>query len=147
MGNSADAIVFFGIHFEEGAEGEWAWVEEPEKYGETWENFYADKVHKISPPEVPWEEDEELYSSYWDEVRRVERLSPCVIGTHSSGECPMYYVALARTVESASWDEPAELGLSSLEVSDSELQQLKEFCEVMGLQWAEPKWYLASYWG
>ena len=117
MGTSTDAILFYGIDLGE------------------------DGLDSI------YESNKDLYDAIQDcslPDEMVEKLKDnlCEIGYHCSGECPMYYIFASK--ERAWRGYPQEI--ENLDVDLIWNDQLKEFCEVIGIEYQKPKWYLASYW-
>lgn len=81
MGQSTDAILFFGVCFEEGFEFPWS----SEEDDEDWEDYAAKKLG-VQPPQAPWDESmpgvKEDYRRYWKECREAVEKLECEIGRH-----------------------------------------------------------------
>jgi hypothetical protein len=118
MGVSTDAYLFFGFDFCN-----------PEEEGETliWEDLgYG------------WE-DEWLKELFGDEPLK------CQIDIHCNSEYPIYFVHVKGRIHRAFRGSPTVI--ENLDVSEEDIENLKEFCKVTGIEYQEPKWILASYWG
>jgi hypothetical protein len=64
------------------------------------------------------------------------------IGTHCSGEYPMYYIYACD--QTASRGSAVEV---DFEVKSSWDRNLRAFCKKHNVPWEQPKWWLVSYWG
>lgn len=149
MGQSTDGIIFFGFNLGSSDDG----FSLDELWGvgvddADWEAEYA-KRKGILPPSEEYDDSPEVqkkHHDYWEVKRKLVAAEPCSIDFHCSGDYPVYYVSIKRTQKRARRGYPEELTVTDFNVRDSEVQQLKEFCEFMGIEWQEPKWWLASLW-
>lgn len=158
MGVSTNAYLYFGFDFfnpEDDEDGRPDWSDFPRADGEDedehldvgeWEDVWAARVAGVMPPTVPYNKvNDKPYHEYWDRKRKVLELCPCEIGNHCSSEYPVWFVALKKASFSASRGDSKEIDLP--EITESDLQALRDFCKAMDITWQEPKWRLASYWG
>lgn len=138
MGTSTDAVLFYGIHADE---NEWE-----DFIGEDWQETLASKFG-VHEPQVPYEtpEQEMLFHDYWDKKDEICEKESCAIDFHCSGEYPMPYAFVRASKTEACRGYPEEI--SGLTVQPEWDQELKGFCELMGIPWTQPKWWLVSYWG
>lgn len=111
---------------------------------EDWEEVYAVRMGLERPPK-PYGEHKDKYPPFWDARNKLVKDSGCQIDNHCSDGCLMPFVAVSDSVVSASRGYPVEV--KSLEVKPEWEAKLRRFCEVMGIKWAEPKWWLVSWWG
>lgn len=153
MGVSTDAILCYGISFEEDTQFPW-----DEYEFEDW--WYYNRLG-FSPTEEIYDEYGEYLegiaegdpriSKYYQEKRDFKQLQPeCPyeLVTHCYHDEPMYILALARTVLTANRGRPQQFDPSELVVTEVAKQALVDLCidyEIEAL--AEPAWYLSSYWG
>jgi hypothetical protein len=119
MGTSTNAILYFGFDFCDVDEGD----------------------------ALPWGEDEDEYEAVSKKFGSDRSNCACIIDRHCYIDSPIFFVALKRNVFTAYRGMPSTVDIGELKVSEEEIQQLRSFCETMGIAWQEPKWRLASYWG
>lgn len=138
MGTSTDAILFYGIH---GDEGEWEGISI-----ESWESVLAEK-RGVVDPETPYktEEEKRIQSEYWDRKREICEAEPCAVGIHCSYECEMPYAYVKDSRIEASRGYPE--AVSSLTVNPKWDANLKAFCDLIEIPWSQPQWWLVSFWG
>jgi hypothetical protein len=125
MGISSDGIFFYGM----------IWRDEDNP----WKEPTPEELTKAKYGEPDWEE---LY-----EMRSKKKLSECPVelSIHCSFECGMPYLAVKETLVRASRGHP-EL-VKVLTVKPEWEGQLKEFCEIMGIEWRDPSWWVTSLYG
>jgi len=153
MGVSTNAYLFWGLCG--GDEGHWVnlgreygdggYVEDTEGLDEQgdWEDIYAARMGLESPG--PYDEHKDEYPAYWDAKRKLVEESGCEINWHCSGEYAMPFVAVSESLTRAARGDPAKV--EPREAKPEWEAKLRRFCEVMGVKWSEPGWWLASYWG
>ena len=144
MGVSTNAILIFGIDYEEG--------ELPLMNDEDDSDFekIVAEAYGVKEPEVEYsDETTEEYRKYWAKQREVMNQIPVVMETHCSDSCPMYILGLSKTRVSANRGDPAtfDRGALETEITDRDIELFKEFYEKFNIEWQEPKWLLCSYWG
>lgn len=133
MSISSDGILFYGFLIDEDKQEELerlfdydeTGIEEPEEY-------YAMKV--LNKGKVSYEEYSEL-----------DKKEPCEIGMHCSYDYPMYYVGIKESELRAWRGYPKKI--ESFDINKKWNQQIKDFCKIMGIEYQEPDWYLASMYG
>lgn len=139
MGQSTDGILVFG--FDLGVEDE-----SPDFLGE-----FDDLTDLLSDEAglTEWRNDftDAQSSAYFKTRRELEAACPVDIVLHCSGDYPMYILAIRGYEYSASRGSPEIIEMDKLIVDDAKIQAAKEWCEAHGIEWQEPKWVLASYWG
>lgn len=142
MGTSTDGILFYGFSVGEdenaeiirGMDGNGEYVvgsedEEPDEDA-IWAHHF-----KLDP-------DPDKVEKVW----RHKEKHVIQIGTHCSYDYPMYYVAIRKSVLSASRGTPEKV--DTLEIGKDWDKQLKEFCDLWELEPPnEFGWYLCSLWG
>lgn len=137
MGESTDAIFFYGFHADE---GEW-----DDFLGKEWESTFAAKMGTPEPDvDFDTEDHKTLHVAFWEVRKKLVDAEPCEVDTHCSGECPMPYVSVKASKTKAWRGDPQEI--KSLAIDPEWNAQLKKFCELMSIPWQEPKWWLVSDW-
>lgn len=143
MGQSTNAILFFGIDL--GEDAELPWLAEDSEHEEC-EEFLADKLVP-NRPDCDYEGNEELFDVYWDKRHAVVKDLGCAVATHCSCDYPMHYIFLTGFRWIAKRGYPEEIVSRRLrEVSPDDIEKLRKFCELLGIPWETPRWYLASDW-
>ena len=137
MGQSTNAILFYGILIDHG-ECECRW------YEDEWEKVYAAKMGVVYPTEEWTEETSEDWSKSWKAEREVCKKSPCIIWSHCSSDFPMHYMAVQESHTLAYRGSAQEI--HGTEIDPDWRDWLREFCELMDIEWEAPKWYLVSNW-
>lgn len=138
MGISSDAMLFYGFSADD--EGDWDSLADKD-----WEELYAEKKG-ITPPTVEYSEATRVeWRAYQAKVREARANEPCEIACHCSDGCSIPYVYIKDTHVTASRGDPQEV--KTLETDPAWRDQLKAFCDLMGIPWQEPKWYIASWMG
>lgn len=95
-----------------------------------------------------WPDDEE---TDWEE-RYANLAGPdkpfCTIGRHCSGDYPMPYVAVGKTVMRAWRGEPRSIDTDLHSIPLSWRDELDKFCALMGIDVSDkhPGWFLVSWW-
>jgi hypothetical protein len=125
MGVSSDGIFFYGLI--------WKDTEEP------WKSPSPDELQKSAGGEPDWEE---LYES-----RSGKKIEACPVrmGIHCSFEHSMHLLAIKETMVEASRGYPEQAKI--LTVKPEYEGQLREFCEIMGIKWRDPAWWVTSLYG
>lgn len=167
MGQSTDAILFFGFVWDE--ETRYPWnigreSDDEENDDDDWEARYARLKGLPEPPPIPdkgidprtgqfiknYTPEEQAIvdrrSAYWDEKRALIDKVNVEVDTHCCGDCPMPFVAHKASKTRAWRGNPMEV--TSLEIKPEWEQELRAFCELMGINVKDqqPKWRLVSDW-
>lgn len=140
MGQSTDAILFYGYCWEDETSKPWEIGKDSEdEDDEDWEDRYA-RLKGLKRPSRPWEIIEE-HSAHWAAERELVAVLPVQIDTHCS------FVAVKASKTRAWRGSPMEI--TSLEVKPEWDAQLREFCQLMGIDVGDqqPRWWLVSDWG
>lgn len=166
MGQSTDAILFYGYCWTEETRRPWTIGRDDEHADDDdgdWEARYA-KALGVDEPTEEYPETRDRrgqqrtdltqaeqaivakFAAYWDKQRALIEASACEVGTHCSGDCPMPYVAI-KASEIRSWRGHMN-EVKSLDVGHDWNVRLTEFCETMGIDVAamRPAWWLVSNW-
>lgn len=133
MGTSTDAILFYGFSAED--EGDW-----DKRLEDDWTDTFAAHKGVLSP-----DSGNDAFNAYWSKKSQLLAAEPCEIDQHCSGAHPISFVYIAESKITASRGDAKEVG--TIWIGERWRDQLKEFCNLMGIPWQEPKWYLVSYWG
>lgn len=155
MGQSTDAILFWGYCWDEEMEKPWDPQGEDESE-EDWEERYARLAGEPEPKaEYPSDGDtsanaeaiRNAYSKHWETKRKLVKAAGISIYSHCSGTCPMPYIAVEESRLCASRGTPEKVG--DLSVGADWEQRLREFCHLMGITpppRQKPRWWLVSDW-
>lgn len=91
-------------------------------------------------------EDGEQIEGEWDELYKLKTgdypPSGLPFSVHKIDTNNTVVLAVDNSYKSAWWAELIEI--KSLEIGPEWNKQLQDFCEIMGIPWQEPKWYLTS---
>ena len=156
MSTSTDALICYGIAFEDGFQFPWD-AEHYDSDIESWwlhalgfrrsfeiYDVYGEYLGGVEPGEA-------RVDQYYQEQRDFENASPKLpveLVVHCSDNFPMYILAVPRLCLRASRGHPERFHPVALTASDEERMALVEFCEAHGIECAdEPRWWLSSYWG
>lgn len=143
MRTSTDAILFYGFEYHN-SEDRLYLPEFEELYEHDIEKMYAAKMGIVEPKCDYTKELDHLYSAYWERKRELFKATGLVYGHHCHSEYPAYYIAIKQTSASRGYPQIVLPDLINKEVDET---KLKEFCEVVGIPYQQPKWTLCSYWG
>lgn len=160
MGQSTDAILFYGYCWDEETRKPWT-IGNDDK-DDDWQERYARAKGESEPSEPypnrprqgfkdpEWTEPErrivDAYSAHWDRKLALVEASGCKVGTHCSSECPMPYVAVTAS-EIRSWRGHMNQ-ITSLDVQPQWQALLDEFCKTLGIkiEGLAVGWWLVSNW-
>lgn len=150
MGVLTDAILCYGVAFEEDHEFPWSGNEEDDEF------WYYNIILKYNPLHRLYDDDGaylkdtpyEVKEAEWDNYKkfRDQNPKPYQLVRHCSNEYPMYILAIPSTVKKASRGYPEKI--YSLRVDQSEFDLFYGFLvrnNIISTQF--PQWLLASYWG
>lgn len=154
MGVSTDGQICFGIAFENGQEFPW----DSSEYDGDIETWWICAVHEYQSPfeiynnnggylggvKPPDERINEYYQAERD-FKSAHSL-PVELVYHCSGDCPMYILAVPRTIKKAARGYPEEIKPGEMIVTQDECGLLVEFCETHGIEAEVPRWWLTSMW-
>jgi hypothetical protein len=154
MGQSTDAILFWGYCWDE--ERAWPWDDPGADEEETASERYA-RLTGLKQPDngYPMEIDKSpeadairaRHAEYWQAENEAWNAVRMEVGTHCHGECPMPYVAVGESHTLASRGTPEPI--SSLAVGEDWRARLDSFCSLMGIEppgGQQPQWWLVSDW-
>lgn len=159
MGTSTDAILYLGFDISEEEHYELI-----EKYGEDFdfEDTYAEKKGIVDNSGF-WAEDggyafkrgtEEFDDAckkkdYYNRLKH-EVIGDCKIITdfhgYGQGDSVDRTPIIALKTLTAHRGYPEDVNLEDFKASPEQIQELKDYCELMGIEYQEPKLRLASYW-
>ena len=150
MSQRTDAYLYYGFDFHDAESGEndMYYEDENEVLGgeNDWRHVLAVR-NGILAPIVTYEQDGDAHQTFWAVSEEHAKAFGCMIGSHCSGDYPVYFVCIAESHLSANRGCPTEVPDGHTVPVDAWNDELKVFCEVMNIKWREPKWLLASYWG
>lgn len=154
MTTSTDAILCYGISFEEGTSFPW---DEDDDFEEWWyytrlgftstEDIYDDEGYYLKSIT---ENDPRIDKYYQERIdfKEHQPLCPYDLVQHCSYEYPMYILALSRTITNASRGNPEAIEPSDMIIADIETKEMIAFCMKYEIEFNDdPKWWLSSYWG
>ncbi|HEY6117005.1 MAG TPA: hypothetical protein VI172_13705 [Candidatus Dormibacteraeota bacterium] len=165
MGQSTDAILFYGYCWteetskpwtigkddgddgDEGWEDRWARVKGLTHPAERYPELRDRKTWKDREPTVAEAEVIEKYRAYWAAKKALTDAAGCVVDTHCSNECPMPLVAVKASTTRA-WRGSPPQEISGIAVDPAWPTMLDEFCTTMGIPVEGRKvgWWLVSDW-
>ena len=155
MGTSTDGQICYGVAFDDGHEFPWDvehegdvdewWIAGVHGFKHSFELFdeTGNYLNNQKPPEAE-------ISRYFAEKRAFAKTRPLPVElvNYCSGECPMYALAVPRTVMTARRGDPTSFDPAALTVTDAEREALLKFCADYEIELSgEPTWLLTSYWG
>jgi hypothetical protein len=156
MGQSTNAVLFYGFTYED--EVSLNEMTGNEDSGDDWEGYYC---RKLGIPESVWPLDsngnqrrreqltEEEYNT-WSAARDVESKATkdCLveISNHCSGDYGIPYVHVKEAEITVYRGSNKEITLDMLKINPEWDQQIKKFCEIMGIEFKPCGWRLVSYW-
>ena len=146
MDVSTNGILYFGIELGDEEDVCFPWDDFVDEENDIYVDDYVAHKLGVDEPDIPYEGNEELYSKFWEEKSAAIKATGCEVDYHGSSACVMYYVTLTAKHFTAHRGYPTEIKPEDLVVTDEQKEQLKKFCEIIGVEWKEPKWMLASYW-
>ena len=141
MGESTDALLFYGYCWTEEAPQPWESEDNDDEDDEDdWEDRYA-RARGLA------EENMSDYAAYLRRRQKLTRASGCTVGSHCSRECPMPYVAAVASMVVSHRGHPNKI--KPLVVDPAWDGQLTAFCKTLGIQTngLRPAWWLVSNWG
>ena len=161
MGVSTDAILFYGIQYDDGESiiSDENNEEYENRLKDDWEDVVTEKLGIVDTSglfdakgEYAVSEGEERrkreakWNEYIDRKHGALEKLKAEIGVHCSYDYPMYYLASKKSMRIANRGNPIELGgdVTAMIEWDAEI---KEFCDKFGLKFKKPQWILCSLWG
>lgn len=163
MGQSANAILFYGFCWNEESDKVWTLgKEDGEDEDDSWEERFM-RLKGLPPPEEPFPQGrtipgsysersytleeqviKEKYQLYWEQKSDLVKTSHCLVDSHCHYECPMPYVAIKDSVLKASSGDPEKV--TSLATNIVWDIYLREFCSLMGIDVTDMQvgWWLVS---
>lgn len=86
-----------------------------------------------------------LYSDLREKQREAVDAQTCSLSVdYAGGEEPVYYVECKRAGVHAWWDAPTKFDPTSFGDEDAMCEEIREFCNFMGIPLQEPGWYLSA---
>lgn len=166
MGQSTDAEIAFGVDF---GDDHPLLGEDEDEGSEDLGDYLAARTGLIDPDsEIPeeinygslddfarWKDENPEWTKrtrvYRQKVLELEDEAPIEIIAHSSGEYPMYIVAIKGTHLVASRGYPKEFEPTALWVDAASISAAQKFCEEYEINtedhhFEDPKWLLFSMW-
>lgn len=152
MGQSTDAILCYGVEFEEGYEFPW---DQGDWKGD-FERWWAEGVRGFKFSKQVYGESDRLpgvtdadVSNYWGEYYAFLKANPLPVELvhHCSGDYPMYILAVTGTVTTASRGYPKVIERTP-RTGAEKAEDFHQFCNEHGIELDKPlQWLLCSYWG
>jgi len=125
MGISSTGLFFYGL----------LWKDEEKP----WKQPTPSELEKAKYGEPDWEELFEMRSG------TSAKDSPVISHIHCSFDFSMHLVAIRETFVKAYRGDPQQATI--LSVKPEWEPQLRRFCEIMGIQWRDPAWWVTSLYG
>ena len=137
MGQSTDAILFYGYCWTD--EGSPPWRDEDEDEDED------DRYVRLAGFDEEWTSGDD---GYFKRKAKVLAKATGKIVRHCSGDCTMYGVAVKGTVMRAWRGDPQEIDPAKMNPKPEWAENLRVYCEHMGIDPGDqkPAWHLVSWW-
>jgi hypothetical protein len=153
MGNSTDAMLFYGFQIP-GGEGEdelagppfWA-TDEGEAEEDDWEDFVAAKMGIVKPAVEYSDAASKQYEAFWKAKARMFKTLGVSVQMHCSYDAAMYALKVDASYLCANRGYPIEIEDNTLVADPKWDRLLDHFCAVIGIKRKPSKWILASMWG
>lgn len=158
MAELTNAILCYGFRLkdEDGEEGgialDWLGGSEVED-DDDFDEFLDQLIGLPAPHEVFDEERferdseyQEEWRAYWRRQRRAREELGVTLVFHCSEKRMMYILAAAESEHDAFRGNPVALG-QQIVAKPEWREQLRTFCERVGIRFEEPEWLLCSFWG
>lgn len=156
----ATAKLLYGIDY--GDEGFWPtdYTAEEDEDGEELEledkilSVYFPEIAKEKPTDSPanWQDKTDpsviAYYAYWDKKWEALKQAPHIDETRHGSDgysCKALYIEESYT--SVDYGDSKDFGQKLPETNPTWRDQIKEFCDKMGIEFKEPQWLLLAYWG
>lgn len=148
MSVSTDGILFFGIAYDE--DFDVSRIAEDNGMSSRdfdFENLLESKLG-IEPPKEEFSKDqlESVWRPYWARARELKDKYPCQVGIYRSGDYPLYFVYVKSGYYCVNRGYAKEIP-SDITPSPEWADQIRSFCNLMGLPFKQPQWLLVSFWG
>lgn len=150
MGQSTDAILFFGFDLGEDFEAPWSGEDDTDT-GDDWEDVYAEKKGLERPVHLcelmKWTPDQKIEYGEWSSKKSaLVKDVGVAMSSHCSCECPMHYVYSKQYMAYRGYGMIIRPVM--LEVDEEDILKLREFVKFMGIDVGdeEPEWHLVSDW-
>jgi hypothetical protein len=137
MSVSTNAMLFYGFTFAENDE-EPPWY--TDEYEDEWEKYYVTQKGVLYPS---GDASLGVINDYWAMWNKIIAECPCSIGIHGHSDYQHLFVYAKDHYYKARRGYPQMV--PSLKADTKSLDQLYQFCKLMGIKWQEPYWYLVSY--
>lgn len=153
MGCSPDASVIYG--FAIGGEGYDCEAPQcPEDVLEDWESVYAARTGLVDPfvDDETYErspKNKEACKQHWTDEREAVKDAKCNFasdGDMCSGYTTTYITHKDLNIR-CDWDRPTEITPEQITPKPEWYQEMKDFCEFMGIPWQEPKVIIVCSYG
>lgn len=163
MGSDATGILFYGIPM--GDKYDWEAFQQMKEKANAMGNsfseydFLRETLSDIKPPDKDfpskggfpqvYTEDEKLiikqYEKYWKEDQTFHKALPIEINTSSTYEYPILFISIKGAIFSADWGDFTEI--TTLNIAPEWDNILKEYCDKLGINYEQPRWYLTAFYG
>jgi len=146
MGSEANALIGFGFELDRYEDVPEAMEEEEDGA----EDLYLRRTGFFdNVPEPDFEKDEESWSAWLKLKQAALDTCPCVLHDWGEESGPILVCVKVSQIK-GDWEGLKRLNLEEMSALAHDHQgawneQLKAFCEVMGLPFKEPHWFLTAY--
>lgn len=140
MGQSTDAILFFGIDLPEDTEFPWGDAND-------FDEWLAESEGVKKPTEEYSEKTNKQYSEYWEKARNIEKNCIAQLVSHCSGDYPMYALTIKDT-EVTAYRGSVE-SIHTFNVDANKILEFISFLRKHNIPHDEKNigWKLVSWWG
>lgn len=138
MGESPQGFVFWGIplpvdEYGEASDNPWDGTPMDDR------EWYASKLG-IVKPDKPYKGGDPDYAAYWHASHEAAEASPCAI---QEAGYQGFEVSVALVKASLVQVEWSEVKPFPTEVQPEWEEQLRHYCDLMGIEWKQPGWHIA----
>lgn len=113
--------------------------------------LFNEQGHYAMPVGPEREAAEKIWRGYLDRKRPLIKACPFDVGYIGSDGCTIPILYFKDRYQHVGWGESEEVDMSKLiplkPPTEQDIAALKEFCEIVGLVYQEPKWRLGAYYG
>lgn len=157
MGVSTDAYLFFGFEFHD-EEGENPCENQRvlaalEEDGDL-DNLYMEEVEgKFYPgtgdDNFDYEDPKNRKSidDFYGLKTKLMKEAGVEVSYHCHGDFPIWFLTIHQITACRGDSTQIDLDELKSHITEEKINKLKKFCEILEIEYQEPKWILASYWG
>lgn len=143
MGVSTDGILAYGFSLGEDFDCTKVFGYENDG-GPDFDALYLNKAgFRKKPDHSDFDKD---WAEYWNAEKEFLADANCEVFTYCSHDYPIYFVAIKGSIYRVNRGHTTEIP-DGLMADPAWKDTLRAYCELMGIEYQEPKWLLTSLWG